>query len=274
MAENRVSYMKLLKEAIQGHEPAAPHQDVKGPMLDTILKYKGDGELETHKDAASILERYYFGENADKGISITEEEAPIDNEIDVVPDQNVEKTKKEIEKELTEADDEDEEKKDDDEDKEDKKKDDEEKVEENAGLDNVENSIIEKLIEEMEDDLSENRVAGDRGAGTQAAGTLDGNPEDIIAGTRKDNTSENVAEQDDEEEEKKDDDAEEKKDDEKKDDEDLDVDKELEVNEGGPLGPIDVDKEDPADAEVREAFEIFKEAIESDDEFKSDEVRV
>jgi hypothetical protein len=36
--------------------------DVKGPMLDPILGYEGDGELPTYKDAASVLERYYFGE--------------------------------------------------------------------------------------------------------------------------------------------------------------------------------------------------------------------
>jgi len=36
--------------------------DVKGPMLDPILGYAGDGELPTYKDAASVLERYYFGE--------------------------------------------------------------------------------------------------------------------------------------------------------------------------------------------------------------------
>jgi len=52
----KVSYTQLLKEAIQGTD-TSDTVDVKGPMLDPILSYKGGGELPTNKDAASILER-------------------------------------------------------------------------------------------------------------------------------------------------------------------------------------------------------------------------
>ena len=57
--KKRVSYQKLLKEAIAEYDTTKT-VDVKGPMLDPILSYAGGGELPTHKDAASILERYYF----------------------------------------------------------------------------------------------------------------------------------------------------------------------------------------------------------------------
>lgn len=240
MATKKVSYMNLLKEAIQGIDPTAPVLDVKGPMLDPILKYSGEGELPTNKDASSILERYYFGESQDKGISVVEEEGPIDNEIDEVPNKNVSKTKKDIEKEIKEQDDEIE----------------DEEIEtvdkEVTESDKLENAIIEKLIEEMEEEVvDENRVAGDRGAGdTEAAGTKDGDPEKIIKG-RKDKTNE----------------AKEEDKDEDKDKEDLDLDKELgdsEIEEA--LGPdaMDVDKEDHGD-DLEEAFSIFKEEIEKEE---------
>jgi len=59
------SYVQLLKEAIAEFDTSDSVQ-VKGPMLDPILSWRGDGELPTNKDAASILERYYFNENEDK----------------------------------------------------------------------------------------------------------------------------------------------------------------------------------------------------------------
>jgi hypothetical protein len=63
----KVSYVKMLKEAISEWDTSKT-VDVKGPMLDPILSYKGDGELPTNKDAASILERYYFDEGREQGI--------------------------------------------------------------------------------------------------------------------------------------------------------------------------------------------------------------
>jgi hypothetical protein len=70
--------MSLLKEAISEYD-TSDTVDVKGPMLDPILSWDGDGELPTNKDAASILERYYFNESADKGVK-TLDEADYEND--------------------------------------------------------------------------------------------------------------------------------------------------------------------------------------------------
>jgi hypothetical protein len=59
------TYVQLLKEAIAEFD-TSDNVEVKGPMLDPILSWRGDGELPTNKDAASILERYYFNEEEDK----------------------------------------------------------------------------------------------------------------------------------------------------------------------------------------------------------------
>ncbi|MHA1816273.1 MAG: hypothetical protein ACTSX1_09725, partial [Candidatus Heimdallarchaeaceae archaeon] len=42
-------------------------------MLDPIVSWDGGGEIPTYKDAASILERYYFNEDKDDGISVVGE---------------------------------------------------------------------------------------------------------------------------------------------------------------------------------------------------------
>jgi len=68
----KVTYINLLKEAIAEFD-TSDTVDVKGPMLDPILSWQGDGELPTNKDAASILERYYFNENRDEGVGILDE---------------------------------------------------------------------------------------------------------------------------------------------------------------------------------------------------------
>jgi len=91
------SYKELLKESIIKEFDTSKTADVKGPMLDAILSYTGDGELPTHQDAASILERYYYGEDEDKGINIME--AP-QNEIPEVPEDNLNKAKDDIEDEV------------------------------------------------------------------------------------------------------------------------------------------------------------------------------
>jgi hypothetical protein len=67
----KVSYQNLLKQAIAEYD-TSKNVEVKGPMLDPILSYDGGGELPTYKDAASILERYYFNEDRDEGIEIAE----------------------------------------------------------------------------------------------------------------------------------------------------------------------------------------------------------
>jgi len=71
MTKKVVSYQQLLKEAISEFD-TSNNVDVKGPMLDPILSYEGDGELPTYKDAASVLERYYFNEKQDKGVEVSE----------------------------------------------------------------------------------------------------------------------------------------------------------------------------------------------------------
>lgn len=91
------SYKQLLKESIVKEFDTSKNVDVQGPMLSNILSYKGDGELPTHQDAASILERYYFGEEEDKGINVLE--AP-QNEIPEVPVDNIDSAKTDIEDEV------------------------------------------------------------------------------------------------------------------------------------------------------------------------------
>ena len=73
--KKRLSYPNILKQAISEFDTSKT-VDVKGPMLDPILSWDGNGELPIYKDAASILERYYFNETADQGI-----EAPSQEEI-------------------------------------------------------------------------------------------------------------------------------------------------------------------------------------------------
>jgi len=69
---SKKSYMSLLKEAIAEFD-TSDNLEVKGPMLDPILSWQGDGELPVYKDAASILERYYFNEDSDKGVNTLDE---------------------------------------------------------------------------------------------------------------------------------------------------------------------------------------------------------
>ena len=64
--------MSLLKEAIAEFD-TSDNLEVKGPMLDPILSWDGGGELPVFKDAASILERYYFNENNDSGVKVMDE---------------------------------------------------------------------------------------------------------------------------------------------------------------------------------------------------------
>lgn len=258
--------MGLLKEAISEFD-TSKSVDVKGPMLDPILSYSGGGELPTHKDAASILERYYFQEEEDTGVSVVGEDtlAADDNDVDAIPGKDPKKTRADVEKELTEEEDtveegeaveeatevEDEDESDEaaevaDEDEEKE----EEEVEESASVE-LENSVIEKLIAEMEDeeesDAEEmeeaNRVAGDRGAqGEEAMGT--GNADDQVP-PRKDITKEQD-EADDAEEEVKDVDA--------------------EVAEEG-MGPVDTPAASEEEDAVEEAFKIFeKEIMDLDDD--------
>ena len=133
----RVNYMELLKESVadRAHD-TTKSVDMKGPFLDPILGYDGGGELTTHKDASSILERYYFNQDADKGVTVAEdaEIRQVGNDKGALKDvpEDVDKSKKDAAK-ATELK--------------------EDVLEEDELLeDNVENAVIERLIAEMEED--------------------------------------------------------------------------------------------------------------------------
>jgi len=247
----KVSYMKLLKEAISEFD-TSKSVDVKGPMLDPILSYKGGGELPTHKDAASILERYYFQEDEDRGVSVNEDTlAADDNEIDAIPGKDPQATKKDIEDEVTEGE----------EVTEAEEEDEEEPAEveqEGSAIVDLENSVIEKLIGEMEDEAGDeeveesNNFAGDEGEGTEAAGT--GNADDQVP-DRKDITKEQDEEEGDEEEE-------------------VDLDKGVKSEGALTKARTRNDYDDVYDnGNVEEAFQIFKEQIleEADEEDEEEE---
>jgi hypothetical protein len=146
--------MELLKESVadRGHD-TTKSVDMKGPFLDPILGYDGGGELPTHKDASSILERYYFNQDSDKGVAVTSEDASIrqvGNDKGALKDvpEDVDKSKKDAAK-ATEL-------------KEDELFEDEDLLE-----DDVENAVIERLIAEMEEDdglLYEEDFKGDKAA--------------------------------------------------------------------------------------------------------------
>ena len=170
------TYMSLLKEAIAEFD-TSDSVDVKGPMLDPILSWDGDGELPTNKDAASILERYYFNENKDNGIETVEEvhESKYQNDkgssagdsmkhtdgagteqagtsdAKTIPASKTEKAK-DIAKEDIQLEDDD---------KDDDKDTDEKEVEESEELE-MENAIIEKLIAEMEEEDEEEEEEDDK----------------------------------------------------------------------------------------------------------------
>lgn len=176
---SKKSYMSLLKEAIAEFD-TSDNVEVKGPMLDPILSWDGDGELPVYKDAASILERYYFNENAEEEVR-TLDEADYENDkgssggnsmknakgagteqagtsdSDTVAGSKAEKAK-DIAKEAAEVDvDSDEEEV---EEREFSSKDvpsKKEYTDESQDLE-MENAIIEKLIAEMEEDLDETEM--------------------------------------------------------------------------------------------------------------------
>jgi len=322
MSKKRVSYQNLLKTAIAEFDTSKT-VDVKGPMLDPILKWDGQGEVPIYKDAASILERYYFNESSDKGVEVAEmeynedgAEAKTDAEkhgegtgteqAGTADAGNMAGRKKEAEKEIAKeekavsekefngksavkpkkyVDEQDEEMEDDAA---------EEEMEESEDLsEDLENAVIEKLIAEMEEDDDEDEkedekeevaeadvmdYTGDgvkpgmeapkekkasgpeedtQGAGTEQAGT--GTDAGQVP-DRKDNADKMVKPKNynEQEEAPADDD----------DEEDLDVDKEVkEAASAVPGGPSPKKKGEDWDEDVyEEAFQIFKEAIEDEED--------
>lgn len=277
----RVNYMELLKESVadRGHD-TTKSVDVKGPFLDPILGYDGGGELPTHKDAASILERYYFNQDADKGVRVAqsiEEDASIpqvgDNKgaLNDEPE-DVDKSKADAAK-ATEL-------------KEDELFEDEILEEE----DEIENAVLERLIAEMEEDIDlldegsepeqdpvgKTKVHEPSGDPEKdSSGLVDGDDhkggEDVVKAATFPAGSEGVgkgikaAMKEGEDivpgDEETPDDL----------DVDKEVDKEEEVKESGsPIGnPATADGEDKETLD--EQFEIFKEAIEDDEDDDEDD---
>ena len=313
MATKKVSYKNLLKEAISEFTDVAKHAEVKGPFLDGILKWDGGGELPTTQDAASILERYYFNEDQDADVEVTTEDegssagASMKNakgagteqagtsDANSVAASKTEK-EKEIAKEQEEVEDEKEEEVEEQEEVEDE-------PEEEEVTEDIENAVIEKLIAEMEEeDEDEEKVeegetmAGKKdfdgvaagmeatkekksknpeedttGAGTEQAGTGTNagkvpNRKDVADSFVK---PKNYSEQEDAE-----------KPEGEEEEEELDVDKKIKEDAGVGGGPIKAkgamgkpgmgeDEED-----IEEAFQIFKEQIEDEEEEAPEEEEV
>ena len=183
MSKKRVSYQNLLKQAISEFDTSKT-VDVKGPMLDPILKWDGNGELPIYKDAASILERYYFNERNDQGVEVSEmdnnedgTEAKTDAEkhtkgagteqagtadastISGAKEEKAEDIKKE-EKLHEDKDEEEEVESEEDEDEDEDKDEDEDEDEDldESSVKNLENAVIEKLIAEMEEEVKETQI--------------------------------------------------------------------------------------------------------------------
>lgn len=237
------SYKELLKESVLGEFDTSKTVDVQGPMLDAIISYKGDGELHTHQDAASILERYYYGEKEDKGVEIQEAEQ---NTIDEVPVDNLDKAKGQIEDEVEPT-------KTDGDSKAVLIKAKAEDIEEDI---EIENTVIEKLISELEESETDLDDNGDKEEEEEEDKEED-KKEEV-----KEQKEEDVPAEDDEEGDKL-----------PEDEKDLDVDKELQeaggslpgyrTSTGSRLGTGgDVRVGD----ELEEAFQIFKEQVEDEDE--------
>lgn len=336
MSKKRVSYQNLLKQAISEFDTSKT-VDVKGPMLDPILKWEGDGELPIYKDAASILERYYFDEQADKGVEVDIQEGEAndgdsedgtekatDSEKDAEgagteqAGTSAEKTmparKSAIAKDLAKEDEDLSEKEWDDKDvpkkkkyvdeaedaedeKEDEEEEKEEEMEESTDMsEDIENAVIEKLIAEMEEEddeeesdeeeveeniktsyeddgvapgmeaPKEKKASGPEedteGAGTEQAGT--GTDAGQVP-DRKDNADKMVKPKNYNEQEEKDAGADEEADD--SEEAELDVDAEVKESSAVPGGPSPKKKGEDWNEDVyEEAFKIFQEAIEDDEE--------
>lgn len=174
---SKKSYMSLLKEAIAEFD-TSDNVEVKGPMLDPILSWDGDGELPVYKDAASILERYYFNENAEEqvrtldeadyendkgssgGNSMKDAEGTGTSQAGTSKSDTIAGSKKEQEKDIAKEGEDLSEEEWDDKDLPGKK----EYTDESEDME-MENAIIEKLIAEMEEDLDEADVMNYTGDG-------------------------------------------------------------------------------------------------------------
>ena len=248
------SYLDLLKEAAGtkgDFEDVGQAVDVKGPMTDGILGYRGDGEMQTHKSASQVLERYYFGKSSEDTVvsesdsqevseseEVTEDEEVSEGEEvqeqhpDAEPD-GLEQMKKEIEKAVT---------------------DDKTEVSESEEVsegsepsegeevqegDSSEEAVLKKLISEMKDTSEQSEFTG---SGTEAAGKPQKDPEQRMTGSKEEYTTEGDDNDDDDED---------------SDEEDLDVDDEVEDDEKEKKGKKD--NGEKKDKEKQEACKKVKE---------------
>jgi len=273
--KKKISYIELLKEAISEYDTKS--FDVKGPMLDPIISYDGGGELQTHKDASSILERYYFKEKEDESRVFVEqdvqEQEPEENEIETGEEaDDVDDTMDDLKDELMEDL---------------MMEEDEEGGEVEDGADvpsefekepggkfdgmateNMEQAVIEKLISEMEefneeDEGPDKEIKTPEDEETGQAGT------DLASEKEVDKVVEELelemlmleAEEEGEEEEGEEEDGA----DEEGEKGELDVDKGVKKESSSGIGIVPTSRD-----QVEEAFRLFKEAIE-DTEDKSAE---
>jgi len=253
--KKKVSYIQLLKEAISEYDTKS--LDYKSPMIEPILGFDGNGEMETNRDASSILERYYFKEkNSDKFMleQDVQEEEPEENEVVTgeEPD-DVDETMDDLENELTEDFDlmlEDDEEGEEPEGVADVPEEfEKEEGEEAEGVAEMETAIIEKLIGEMEEQEDEETDGGEAGTDLASDEEIDKVTEDLELEMLMLEAEEETEVEDEKED--------------KEDKEDLDVDDE--ISENG-LGPIISAKD-----EIEEAFRLFKEQVEETDETETDE---
>lgn len=252
--KKKISYVELLKEAISEYDTKS--FDVKGPMLDPIISYDGGGELETHKDASSVLERYYFKEK-DERVFVeqdVQEKEPEENEIESGEEaDDVDETMDDLEDELME-----EFMLEDDEEGGSDKVDGVAKVpaefekEEGGDFDGIaesmEQAVIEKLISEMEEFES----ADDEG--TTQAGTDLASEDEVDKVVEELELEMLMLEQEEEEAEGGEKDE--------KEGEDLDVDKEVAKESSYGMGIVNNSAAD----QIEEAFRLFKEQIEDSEE--------
>jgi len=255
MKGKQKSYLDVLKEALgnqrresEDYADIPDNVDVTGPFVDGIISYTGDGELKTHKDAASILERYYFKEDKEmellddikkeKIIKENEDEKKNDdedeNKIPLEPEEDIDDAKEDVEDELLSGGD------------------------DGDALDvtEAETRVLEKLISDMEAEVVidfDKKKEEDENE-NEAAGEGDGEKE---LKEQDEDEEEGEEEEEEIEGEKKEKEGEEEEDEE----EVLDVDKEIEEAITTPLFPHQRKPED-LDESLEEQYTIFKEEIE------------
>jgi hypothetical protein len=278
--KKKISYVELLKEAISEYDTKA--FNVKGPMLDPIISYDGGGELQTHKDASSVLERYYFKEKSSDSRLFVEqdvqEKEPEENEIETGEEaEDVKKTMGDLEDELVEEfmlEDDEEGGEVKDAVKVPKEFEKEEGGEFEGIAENMEQAVIEKLISEMEEiETPKDEETKEAGTGLASEEEVDKIVEDLElemlmleAEDEKEEKEGEIKEKEGEAEKDKGE-AEEEEGEAEEEKGELDVDKKVQKEDSSGLGI----KNNSASDQIEEAFKLFKEQIEGAEEKDEDE---